>query len=278
MRTLYDVYNIDECGEIASTPANTIGMGNPMLPTAEEPGTEPIIPTAKTKTEKKQKKQKVKEEIKEGILADMNDTIQAGDDLVEFADWYATNLLVYYNKFDKSELMNNLLGMISIENKDTVIIDVSKDESTIGNSLIIKNPNIPGKIKTLKYINANKKVSANIYVLSYVGNLANMNIEVYRDNGKSYGNLMFKVNKSGGQHAMLGKITCDCLDFEFRGDSLSINNDSIILELNLKHSYNLTNLYTKLPHITSATVCKKLIQRQLSEAGIWPWGIKLDIR
>lgn len=279
--TIYDIYgtmgNEEFNEDCCVTPANTIGMGNPMLPTAEEPGTEPIIPTAKTKTEKKQKKQKVKERVKESILSDMDNTLQVGDDLVEFADWYATNLLVYYNKFDKSELMNNLLGMISIENKDTVIIDVSKDESTIGDSLIIKNPNIPGKIKTLKYINANKKVSANIYVLSYVGNLANMNIEVYRDNGKSYGNLMFKVNKSGGQHAMLGKITCDCLDFEFRGDSLSINNDSIILELNLKHSYNLTNLYTKLHNVTKASVCKTLIQRQLSEAGIWPWGVKLDI-
>ena len=284
MRTLYDVYNIDECGEIASTPANTIGMGNPMLPTAEEPGTEPIIPTAKTKTEKKQKKQKVKERIlsdngiKEGILSDMEDTLQAGDDIVEFADWYATNLLAYYNKFDKSELMANLIGMISIENKDTVVIDVSKDKSTIGDSLIIKNPNIPGKIKTLKYINANKKVATNVHVLSYVGNIANINIEVYNDNGKSYGDINLKANKSAGQYLMLGKITCDTLLIDFGGDSLSINNDSIILELSLREAKNLTNLYAKLPHITSATVCKKLIQRQLSEAGIWPWGVKLDIR
>lgn len=274
MRTLYDVYNIDECGEISSTPANTMGMGNPMLPTAEEPGTEPIIPTAKTKTEKKQKRKK----IEEGILADMDDTLQAGDDLVEFVDWYATNLLVYYKRLDKSDLMANLLNMISLENKDTVVIDVSKDKSDSSSSMIIKNPNIPGKIKTLKYINANKiKASTNVYVLSYVGNLANINIEVYRDNGKSFGDLTIKVDKSGGQHAMLGKITCDCFDFEFPGDSLSINNDSIILELNLQHAYKLTNLYTKLHNITKASACKTLIQRQLCEAGIWPWGIKLDI-
>lgn len=283
MRTLYDVYNIDECGEIASIPANTIGMGNPMLPTAEEPGTEPIIPTAKTKTEKKQKKQKVKEsiladnEIKESILSDMDDTLQVGDDAVEFANWYADNLLTYFTKFTKNEILNALITMISFENKNTVVIDISKDETRICDSLIVKNPNIPKNVKTIKYINARNKISTSIFVGLYIGNVANINIEVYTDNGKSYGDINLKANKSAGQHLMLGKITCDTLDIDFKGDSLSINNDSIILELSLKHSYNLTNLYAKLPHITSATVCKKLIQRQLSEAGIWPWGIKLDI-
>ena len=274
MKNLYDIYAIEDCG-IGATPSNTIGMGNPMPAGDGQLGSEPLMPTAKAKTEKKQKHKS--KDVKEGILDDMEVSMKAGDDLVEFADWYVTNLLVYYTKFNKSELINNLLGMISIENKDTVVIDVSKDKCTIGDSLIIKNPNIPGKIKTLKYINANKRVSTSVYVLSYVGNLANINIEVYRDNGKSFGDLAVKVNKSGGQHVMLGKITCDCLDFEFRGDSLSINNDSIILELKLKHSYNLTNIYTKLYNVTKASVCKNLIQRQLCEAGIWPWGIKLDI-
>lgn len=283
MRTLYDVYNIDECGEIASTPANTIGMGNPMLPTAEEPGTEPLMPTAKTKTEKKQKKQKVKDsilsdnEIKESILADMDDTLQVGDDVVEFANWYADNLLTYFTKFTKNELLNALITMISFENKNTVVIDISKDETPICSSLIIKNPNIPRNVKTIKYVNMLNKTKC-IFVGLYVGNVANINIEAYRDNGKSYGNIELHAHKSAGQHLMLGKLTCNTLDIDFKGDSLSINNDSIILELSLKHSYNLTNLYAKLPHITSATVCKKLIQRQLSEAGIWPWGVKLDIR
>ena len=49
MKNLYDIY---EDGAIASTPGNTVGMGNPMLPTTEENGTEPLV-TAKCKKDKK---------------------------------------------------------------------------------------------------------------------------------------------------------------------------------------------------------------------------------
>ena len=44
----------DYIKEESATPCNTIGMGNPSLPTAEEPGTEPIC-TAKCKKEKRKK-------------------------------------------------------------------------------------------------------------------------------------------------------------------------------------------------------------------------------
>ena len=49
MKNLYDIY---EDGAITSTPGNTVGMGNPMLPTAEEPGTESLV-TAKCEKDKK---------------------------------------------------------------------------------------------------------------------------------------------------------------------------------------------------------------------------------
>lgn len=291
MRTLYDIYAIENCGAICSTPTNTMGMGNPIPAGDGQLGSEPIIPTAKTKTEKKQK-HKTTDNVKEGaieegilddnaieesILSDMEVTFEKGDAVIEFAEWYVTNLLAYYNKFDKSELVNNLLGMISIENNNTVIIDVSKDKSNIGDSLVIKNSNIPRNIKTIKFINANKKVAANIYVMSYVCNLSKINIEVYVDDGKSFGNIIFKARKNAGQHLMLGKITCDMLDVDFHGDSLSINNDSVILDLSLKHACHLTNFYGKLSHLSKFSACKLLIQRQLSEAGILPWGVKLEI-
>ena len=291
MKTLYDIYNIDECGEISSTPANTMGMGNPMPAGDGQLGSEPLMPTAKTKTEKKQKR-KTADNVKEGaieegilddnaieesILSDMEVTFEKGDTVVEFAEWYVTNLLAFYNKYDKSELLSNAIGMIGIENNDTVVIDVSKDKSNIGDSLVIKNPNIPRNIKTIKFINANKKIATNVYVMSYVGNISKINIEVYKDNGKSFGDIDFKAGKTAGQHLMLGKITCDTLDIGFRGDSLSINNDSVILDLSLKHAYNLTNFYGKLSHLSKFSACKLLIQRQLSEAGILPWGVKLEI-
>lgn len=45
---------IEECGEGCSTPGNTMGMGNPMPPTEEAPGSEPLC--GKCKKEKKKKK------------------------------------------------------------------------------------------------------------------------------------------------------------------------------------------------------------------------------
>lgn len=44
--------------EGVSTPGNTMGMGNPMMPTDSTPGTEPLIGTAKTKREKIKKRRK----------------------------------------------------------------------------------------------------------------------------------------------------------------------------------------------------------------------------
>ena len=45
-------------GGIYGTPLNTLGMGNPMMPTDSTPGTEPLIGTAKVKREKIKKRRK----------------------------------------------------------------------------------------------------------------------------------------------------------------------------------------------------------------------------
>ena len=58
-----DLYECD-----GATPGNTLGMGNPMIPTATEPGTEPILP--KHPRNKKDKK-KIKN-LKESLLDDFD--------------------------------------------------------------------------------------------------------------------------------------------------------------------------------------------------------------
>lgn len=78
-----------------ATPGNTVGMGNPMLPTAEEPGTEPLCTAAKCKKEKKKK-------VKESLLDDENDLINKDPDDIEilkFASWIKEHL-------DKKRLPN----------------------------------------------------------------------------------------------------------------------------------------------------------------------------
>ena len=51
MKSLYE-YLLKECDGCA-THGNTLGMGNPMVPTAEEPGSEPMIPTHPRKKKSK---------------------------------------------------------------------------------------------------------------------------------------------------------------------------------------------------------------------------------
>lgn len=70
MKSLYDII-LDECDCV--TPGNTVGMGNPMMPTAEEPGTEPL-PTQKKKKSKK---------IKESLLDELED-IESKQDMTSF--------------------------------------------------------------------------------------------------------------------------------------------------------------------------------------------------
>lgn len=53
MKQLYNYIQEMEC---CSTPSNVMGMGNPMPPSDTQPGSEPIILTAKAKKEKKKRK------------------------------------------------------------------------------------------------------------------------------------------------------------------------------------------------------------------------------
>ena len=119
MKDIYDIYETEGC----VTPANTMGMGNPMLPTAEEPGTEPL--TAKAKREKKRKV------VKEGILADVETNMRKGDDLAKtllpFIEWYIDGQVREYKKFNKETLMDLYMESMSLEDKNTIIIDLSKE-------------------------------------------------------------------------------------------------------------------------------------------------------
>lgn len=86
MVAIYDIYaNIgDETiyeNEIAATPANTTGMGNPMMPTDTECGSEPLD------TCKKDKKKKCKKHVEEGLLAGQDATLKDGDNIACILDY-----------------------------------------------------------------------------------------------------------------------------------------------------------------------------------------------
>ena len=97
MKNIIDFY---ECGLNAGTPANTLGMGNPMPATDTTLGSEPLIPAKKCKNTKC-KKEKIDEA---SLLGDIEDTIQAGDDVVEFAQWFLEATIEGFSFTDSAKL------------------------------------------------------------------------------------------------------------------------------------------------------------------------------
>lgn len=265
MTNIYDIYSECEC----ATPANTIGMGNPMLPTAEEPGTEPL--TAKAKREKKRKV------VKEGILADVETNMRKGDDLTKtllpFIEWYVDGQVREYKKFNKETLMNLYMESMSLEDKNTIIIDLSKDGSSFADIMVVKDA-IPGNIKTIKVYNCKYEFR----IQSYIGDLSNIDIEVYRDNGKSFSNIVASFKSKVGEHIRFGKLICS--DFELRcmAETVTIGNDSVILTLDTSASSSLTNIYGKLSNVDDAILNHKLVKTQLCQSGFLPWGCKLTVK
>ena len=73
MKTIISIIEEIEAG----TPGNTMGMGNPMPPIGDIPGSEPILPLHRSS-----KKRKAKKKIKESIFSDVEDIVN--DDTVLF--------------------------------------------------------------------------------------------------------------------------------------------------------------------------------------------------
>lgn len=277
MKNLYDIYE-DGIGAITSTPVNTVGMGNPMLPTAEEPGTEPLTAVAGKCKCKKKKKQ-----VKEGILDDIEISIDKGDKAMEFVNWYVEQCCkeLGYKKYEpkKEELINDLYSMVTVD-KDTVIMDMSKGKNSDleFDVMVIYDAHMPSFVKTLKIYNQG------IYafdIQSYFTDISNFDIEIYKDNGKSYGNLSTSFKTKNNDTVKLGNITCNKLIINARkAETLFLNPNSIILELYASSMHALNDIVDKrvLQNLQKIEVPKKYILHQLCQAGILPWGIDLYIK
>ena len=270
MKNLYDIY---EDGTTV-TPANTVGMGNPMLPTAEEPGTEPLTPTAKPKKKKKQ--------VKEGILDSMDHVIHNGDKVTEFVNWFVEQACNELSKYapEKDALLSELYNMVTVD-KDTVIIDMAKNTDKTNfdfDILVIYDKPMPSFVKTLKIYNQGKWP---VHLNSYMTDLSSFNLEIYADNGKSFGRLSSSFKSKGNDTIKLGNIICDAmLITSKKATSLVLGSESCILELDIQSMPNLTDIYDKkaLHHLQKIRATKNYIKHQLCQNGLLPWGIDLYIK
>lgn len=102
-------YIQEEC-EGCATPGNTIGMGNPMPPMGDQPGTEPIKTIAGPKQEKKETSKRKKKKVTESIL---DDDLDINENAAK-KRWIIDHVQQYKEEVDKHFSIDKD-GLISID-------------------------------------------------------------------------------------------------------------------------------------------------------------------
>ena len=297
MVAIYDIYtNIgDEKfyeNEIAATPANTMVMGNPMPATNNSTGSEPLVPAKKCK-KAKCKKEKIDNKLDESsILGDIEDTIQVGDDVVEFARWLLNSVIYGFeltgakcHTADIEDVLSKMSTCILSPSKGVYVIDTNRmfdaGMSENWDRLHITEKSLkelPKKVKTIKIYN----FKYGQYQLScYTHDISKINIEVYSDEGRSYGNLQVTFwSKIKNKNVKLGKITCSNFKvgtYSSKIESILLAKDSIMIEIDLSENENLTDIYGRFDNAISVKLPRQVVARQLANMGFIPHGCELRI-
>jgi hypothetical protein len=289
MKNIIDFY---ECG-INATPANTMGMGNPCAPTDTTVGSEPLIPTCKRGKCKKEKAKKSEKIEEASILGDVEDTIQAGDDVVEFAQWFLEATIEGYSlteigskfKIDYDDYLPKLASCVVSPSKGVFVLDTFKmfdaECSKLCDRIYLTEKalkNMPKGLKTIKIYNC----KYGEYQMScYTHDVSKLNIEVYADEGRSYGNLKAVFwNKIKNKNVKFGKLTCSNFKvgtYASKIESIMLAKDSTMITVDLSENENLTDIYGRFEHAMTVKFPRQLVARQLASAGIIPHGCELKI-
>lgn len=276
MKTIFDIYDIEECCNAAcANPGNTVGMGNPMPPGEGQVGSEPM--TGKCKKEKS-KKRKCSEPwtepvVKEGILDNIEDTLAAGSETMEFIEWYVDNQLVEHKKLDRDIMIKNYINVISVNN-GVATINIKNDKESFADEMVIKNP-IPNNIHTIKVYNC----LAVFHVLAYIADISDIDFEIYKDEGRTYASLWCSWHRSVSGEVSVGNIVCDAFRVltPLKVESLIMGKDSVILEFDVSRTA-LTKFFGPLHSADEITFNKNLVKHTLQQAGVIPWGCKFNIK
>jgi hypothetical protein len=203
--SLYE--NLLECD--GATPGNTLGMGNPAVPTAEEPGSEPII-----STHPRNKKKIKKKNLKESILDDF-DTLDKSIDLADAAkdeiyrflnDNYSGRFTIS-NKMDKQGLyVVNSYGKISVRPQvRSKLTNLTNGLFRFGNAESFSCYNCP-KLKSLE---GAPEVVYGSFMLSYCNSIESLEGAPKEVGGSFYCAFNPKLTSLDGAPTYVGK-TFDC--------------------------------------------------------------------
>lgn len=286
MKNIIDFY---EDVSIMAGPGNTLGLGNPMAPTDTEVGSEPLTPCAKKQCKGKKKAKKI---IEASILGDIEDTIQVGDDVVEFAQWFIEATIEGFSltdgaklKIDFDDYLPKLASCVVSPSKGVFILDTYKlfdaNCSKLCDRIHLTEKALKNMPKGLKAIKIYNFKYGEYQMSCYTHDVSKLNIEVYEDEGRSYGNLVCIFwSKNKNKNVKLGKIICSNFKvgtYASKIESIMIAKDSTMITVDLSENENLTDIYGRFEHAMTVKFPRQLVARQLASAGIIPHGCELKI-
>lgn len=264
MKNIVDIYN--ENAEIVSTPANTVGMGNPMHATETTHGTEPLV------RKRKNKKCKPCEEpaVKEGLLRGQANTLKDGDDLIKFVQWFVDQHVAEEPVVDTELAFNTMMNAAELKG-DTIIIDVEKAYNHLikrfnPDRLIIKTALMPSNIKNIKIINC----KYGYMIHSYISDISQFNIEVYRDKGNLYGDIdaAFRM-KTTSDTVKFGNIKAGAFNVpSLKIKTIEFGKDCDILEPNFEQCEKLENIKGSLGMPEEMSLSRYFVKCQLVKSGL----------
>ena len=275
MKSIIDIYNIDECGLNAGAPANTLGMGNPMVPGDGDAcklgtaGSEPL--TDKCKKSKK----KISEEpkVKESILDDIDDQMRQGDEFAKLApivEWWKTQRAYQRNK-TSDEAEKFLYNRLRIENK-SLIIDCKDAQNTVLDGFFVKDQ-LPLGINTIKVYNCRGKFF--VYALSE--DISFVDFEIYNDEGRTYADIFIFGAKL--RSLDLGNIICSKFTINASLiESLLLGKNSQIIEYELSMCNKLERFYGNFIGAANIIIPKNVLKYYLCQQGFMSWGAEIKIR
>lgn len=275
MKSIIDIYNIDECGLNAGAPANTIGMGNPMVPgdggacKLGTAGSEPL--TGKCKKSKK----KISEEpkVKESILDDIDIQMRQGDEFAKLSpiiEWWKKQRSYQRNR-TSIEAEKFLYNRLRIENK-SLIIDCKDAQNTVLDGFFIKD-SLPLGINTVKVYNSPGKFF--VYALSE--DISFVDFEIYSDEGRTYSDIFIHGAKL--RSLDLGNIICSKFTINASQiESLLIGKNSEIIEYDLSMCNKLELFYGNFMGAANITIPKNVLKYYLCQQGFMSWGAEINIR
>lgn len=278
MKNIADIYN--ENAEIAATPANTMGMGNPMAPTDTENGSEPLVAKCK-----KDNKKKCKKCVKEGLLSGQDSTLKGGENIACILDY--VNILAKskrmerYDESDINDVVNYCLkyNALTCNKPGEIVCDYSNLEKGAREDrmMFIKSYSLVFAASGIEI--DTKLLTKSIKKITFKNFNTEVCLDVFGNNDLSSVDLEFieghlKISPINSDEIVkFGKVNCntlyvrDNLNKDIHPKGISLKTGSTIQILDLSRCHQLGLLIGKKLNIGSIALNPNFVELSVRNSG-----------